>query len=49
MTELKKCSCKHEYQDAKYGYGVRVHNKTANGDWRCTVCKREIKKDSKQS
>lgn len=41
---IKKCTCKHEFQDEKYGKGYRVHNKTANKEtstYRCTVCKTE--------
>ena len=36
-TVIKLCSCKHVYQDAKYGNGMRVHNigKTKKC---CTVC-----------
>ncbi len=41
-TILLACTCAHEYQDRKYGRGVRVHNRKCNtkeaGDWRCTVC-----------
>lgn len=41
-TKTMGCKCKHEYQDEKYGKGVRVHNMALkkNGDpkWRCTVC-----------
>lgn len=39
-TTSKKCKgtrCKSEYQDEKYGLGVRIHNKCAKGQ-RCTVC-----------
>lgn len=39
---LIRCSCKHDYQDKRYGVGVRVHNplKATSGglQWRCTVC-----------
>jgi hypothetical protein len=42
---IKRCTCKHEYQDKKHGKGKRVHNplrsKSPGGkltDWRCTVC-----------
>jgi hypothetical protein len=40
---IRRCSCKHEYQDKRYGKGRRVHNKVENesahgGKWRCTVC-----------
>jgi len=40
-SKIKSCSCKHEYQDAKYGRGKRVMNETAdkpNPKYRCTVC-----------
>ncbi len=36
-TAVKPCDCKHEYQDAKYGKGKRLHNATKDG-WRCCVC-----------
>jgi len=32
-----KCSCKHEYQDKKYGKGNRMANACDKGH-RCTVC-----------
>jgi hypothetical protein len=43
------CGCKHEFQDAEYGKGIRVANivnKSAKKDSvrvnvRCTVCARE--------
>lgn len=35
---IYQCSCTHEFQDAKYGKGIRVFNETANNDYRCTVC-----------
>jgi len=43
-TKVLKCTCQHEFQDRKYGAGMRVHNyaRSANGKtggWRCTVCK----------
>ena len=38
MTEIIKCSCKHDYQDSVYGYGNRVANSTPSGQLRCTVC-----------
>ena len=40
-SKIKSCSCKHEYQDAKYGRGKRVMNETADKPkpkYRCTVC-----------
>lgn len=39
QTAIKKCECKHEYQDKKYGKGMRVFNYSKKHDtWRCTVC-----------
>lgn len=38
MSTVRTCSCKHEYQDATYGKGMRVSNIMKNGDMRCTVC-----------
>ena len=35
---ILKCSCKHAYQDKRYGPGKRVHNKCRTGKYRCTVC-----------
>jgi len=36
------CGCQHEFQDERYGVGMRVHNlvpKQQGPDfWRCTVC-----------
>jgi hypothetical protein len=43
-TAIKKCICKHEFQDATYGVGMRVYNKAGANDrnkWRCTVCGRD--------
>lgn len=42
-SEVKKCTCQNEYQDNKYGKGMRVHNpvkqKTSGPkQYRCTVC-----------
>lgn len=37
---ILRCTCKHEFQDKRYGKGKRVFNKTTTG-YRCTVCKRE--------
>jgi hypothetical protein len=43
-----KCNCKHAYQDATYGAGMRAHNpivKEPKGNhWRCTVCNVEHSK-----
>jgi len=38
MTFIKKCSCKNEWQDEKYGKGMRVKNSTPKDEYRCTVC-----------
>ena len=40
-----KCICRHEWQDKKYGAGMRLCNEVTNrskagGSHRCTVCKR---------
>jgi hypothetical protein len=40
---IMNCTCEHEYQDAHYGTGRRVHNplRPAAGkppEYRCTVC-----------
>jgi len=32
------CSCKHPFQDQRYGLGQRVHNQKKDGARRCTVC-----------
>ncbi len=38
-NNIKKCDCKHEYQDKKYGKNRRVHNHCVKAaKWRCTVC-----------
>lgn len=43
-TEIRKCTCKHEDQDRRYGNGNRVFNKTTKKKgtestfFRCTVC-----------
>lgn len=42
-TSIQSCNCTSAYQDATYGQGKRVHNRTSGsktGDWRCTVCAR---------
>jgi len=46
LTEIRHCSCKHEYQDQKYGKQMRLHNirikrdnkSTDKHGSRCTVC-----------
>ena len=32
------CTCRHPYQDRRYGPGKRVHNEMKVGGYRCTVC-----------
>lgn len=40
------CSCKHEFQDQRYGRGMRVANPSRKSPpmWRCTVCGKELRK-----
>lgn len=40
-VKVTKCSCKSEYQDARYGEGKRLHNITKDPKGRCTVCGKE--------
>jgi len=44
-TTIKKCDCKHKYQDKKYGEGNRVHNTKSivksGKNAKCTVCEKE--------
>lgn len=40
MTKILKCTCKHKFQDKRYGSGRRVHNGKDNGSWVCTVCEK---------
>jgi len=44
-TKILKCTCKHDYQDRRYGAQNRLHNaisKTLGPPaWRCTVCEKE--------
>lgn len=36
---IKKCSCKHDFQDSEYGLNMRVMNSCKGStDVRCTVC-----------
>ena len=38
-TKIVRCSCRHEYQDEKYGQGKRVANfSEREKKFRCTVC-----------
>ena len=42
-----KCNCVHEFQDERYGLGMRVHNATAkDSTYRCTVCASERRIDN---
>jgi hypothetical protein len=38
-----RCKCSHEFQDRRYGAGMRVHNakkaKSGGVEYICTVCK----------
>lgn len=34
---VQACKCEHEYQDKRYGKGMRLHNKTKDAA-RCSVC-----------
>lgn len=39
--KILKCSCRSEFQDRKYGKGMRVHNPAKDGaliKYNCTVC-----------
>lgn len=41
---ILKCTCKHEYQDRRYGPMLRVHNALLRDKgeaqyYRCTICK----------
>ena len=37
-TRRVHCKCDSAQQDKMYGKGVRIANRTAKGDARCTVC-----------
>ena len=42
---IKKCDCKHEFQDKEYGKGNRMHNPIIKKQgvpqqYRCTVCEK---------
>lgn len=42
-TVIKKCTCRHEYQDERYGKGNRVHNMTKDDkNAYCTVCDSKV-------
>ena len=41
-TVIKACICNSEYQDKRYGAGLRAHNLCKEGEKaRCTVCGKE--------
>ncbi len=41
-AQIHACTCKHVYQDSKYGVGKRVMNPCKKGaKIRCTVCNAE--------
>lgn len=48
MTKEFLCTCKSEFQDERYGKGIRIFNEMfANSKvtgYRCSVCGKEIKK-----
>lgn len=43
---IRSCTCKHEFQDQRYGKGNRVFNevpmKNGTTELRCTVCKTKV-------
>ena len=44
-AEVKRCTCKHEGQDALYGKSNRLMNQFNKG-YRCTVCGKEYQDSS---
>lgn len=44
-TVVIPCTCKHEFQDATYGLGMRVHNVNDKGQAYCTVCATNYKRN----
>jgi hypothetical protein len=42
-TTVRRCVCKHAFQDTRYGSGMRLCNITGSNGSRCTVCSREEK------
>lgn len=44
-TEIKKCECKHDFQDSQYGKSMRVWNK-GKEKRKCTVCGKTEKTNS---
>lgn len=42
MTQIKKCTCEHKFQDKTYGKKQRVFNfREGKKTWTCTVCGKE--------
>lgn len=39
-TRVMQCTCRHPFQDERYGQNMRVHNamRKPRPGWRCTVC-----------
>lgn len=39
-TRVMQCTCRHPFQDERYGINMRVHNamRKPRPGWRCTVC-----------
>lgn len=37
-VKVLPCTCSHEFQDATYGKGMRLHNVNKDGKAFCTVC-----------
>jgi hypothetical protein len=36
---ILQCDCQNEYQDRKYGKGMRVHNQRGKtNNYRCSIC-----------
>lgn len=44
---VRKCKCQHEWQDQKYGLGMRVFNPGLK-DLKCTVCGNKVAKPDKK-
>lgn len=43
-SKIRSCNCNHEFQDSRYGLGLRVHTvggKANSPTFRCTVCGKE--------
>lgn len=42
--DIKRHNCPNDGQDRLHGSNMRVMNRMANGDFRCTVCGKELSK-----